>query len=85
MQRSHVAIVTLRAHVPAAETFGLNNEVNMVVGEAGRMQVAVIHWEMMDGSVQDTEGPLSELIKTVRVRKGLASAIPALDVYCDIL
>jgi len=43
------------------------------------------HWEVMNGSPLDKGSKLEELVKNIRIRKGLKPDIPPLDTYYDKL
>ena len=43
------------------------------------------HWAVMNGDASDKNGKLYELVKSIRIRKGLKEDVPDLSVYYDKL
>ncbi|PIL31830.1 hypothetical protein GSI_06534 [Ganoderma sinense ZZ0214-1] len=84
-QRVGTPMFTVKAYLPVMESFGFNGELRSQTGGQAFPQSVLDHWEMMNGSPLEKGSKLEELVKNIRVRKGLKPEIPPLDTYYDKL
>ncbi|KAI9065854.1 eukaryotic translation elongation factor 2 [Trametes sanguinea] len=84
-QRVGTPMFTVKAYLPVMESFGFNGELRAATGGQAFPQSVFDHWELMNGSPLEKGSKLEELVKSIRVRKGLKPEIPPLDTYYDKL
>ncbi|ETW86731.1 hypothetical protein HETIRDRAFT_377315 [Heterobasidion irregulare TC 32-1] len=84
-QRVGTPMFTVKAYLPVMESFGFNGELRAATSGQAFPQCVFDHWELMNGSPLDPGSKLEELVKGIRIRKGLKPDIPALDTYYDKL
>ncbi|KAM5531720.1 hypothetical protein V8D89_014640 [Ganoderma adspersum] len=84
-QRVGTPMFTVKAYLPVMESFGFNGELRSQTGGQAFPQSVLDHWEQMNGSPLEKGSKLEELVKNIRVRKGLKPEIPPLDTYYDKL
>lgn len=84
-QRVGTPMFTVKAYLPVMESFGFNGELRSQTGGQAFPQSVMDHWELMNGSPLDKGSKLEELVRNIRVRKGLKPDIPSLDTYYDKL
>jgi len=84
-QRPGTPMFTIKAYLPVSESFGFNGDLRSATGGQAFPQCVFDHWELMSGSPLDKGGKLEELVRGIRVRKGLKPEIPPLDTYYDKL
>lgn len=82
-QRVGTPMFTVKAYLPVMESFGFNGELRSQTGGQAFPQSVMDHWELMNGSPLDKGSKLEELVRNIRVRKGLKPDIPSLDTYYD--
>jgi elongation factor 2 len=61
----------VKAYIPVAESFGFTAALRSETKGNAVSQWAFDHWEPMIGSVFEKGGKLEELIRKIRIRKGL--------------
>jgi elongation factor 2 len=76
---------TIKAYLPVSESFGFNGDLRGATGGQAFPQCVMDHWELMNGTPIEKGSKLEELVRTIRVRKGLKPEIPTLDTYYDKL
>jgi len=84
-QRPGTPMFTVKAYLPVNESFGFNGELRQATSGQAFPQMVFDHWEQMSGSPLEKSSKLEELVKKIRVRKGLKEEIPSLDTYYDKL
>ncbi|KAI3613532.1 hypothetical protein CBS9595_004365 [Malassezia furfur] len=78
-------MVTVKAYLPVSESFGFNGDLRQATGGQAFPQSVFDHWALMNGIASDKTGKLYELVKSIRIRKGLKEDVPDLSVYYDKL
>ena len=78
-------MVTVKAYLPVNESFGFNGDLRQATGGQAFPQAVFDHWALMNGDASDKSGKLYELVKSIRVRKGLKEDVPDLYDYYDKL
>ena len=71
--------------MPVRESFGFNGDLRQATGGQAFPQSVFDHWAVMNGDASDKNGKLYELVKSIRIRKGLKEDVPDLSVYYDKL
>ncbi|KAG9314173.1 P-loop containing nucleoside triphosphate hydrolase protein [Chiua virens] len=84
-QRPGTPMFTVKAYLPVMESFGFNGDLRSQTAGQAFPQSVFDHWELMNGSPLDKGSKLEELVKNIRIRKGLKPDIPPLDYYYDKL
>ncbi|KAL7284166.1 hypothetical protein ACG7TL_001448 [Trametes sanguinea] len=84
-QRVGTPMFTVKAYLPVMESFGFNGELRAATSGQAFPQSVFDHWELMNGSPLEKGSKLEELVKSIRVRKGLKPEIPPLETYYDKL
>ncbi|CAO1615538.1 unnamed protein product [Parajaminaea phylloscopi] len=84
-QRPGTPMYTVKAYLPVSESFGFNADLRQATGGRAFPQSVFDHWSLMNGISNDKTGKLYDLVKSIRVRKGLKEDTPALDYYYDKL
>lgn len=83
-QRVGTPMFTLKAYLPVNESFGFNSELSKATGGNAFTQCVFDHWAVMNGSPMEKGSKVEDLVRSVRVRKGLK--VCSLDAYfCDPL
>jgi len=78
-------MVTVKAYLPVSESFGFNADLRQATGGQAFPQSVFDHWALMNGVASDKNSKLYELVKSIRIRKGLKEDVPDLNVYYDKL
>ncbi|PKI82412.1 translation elongation factor 2 [Malassezia vespertilionis] len=78
-------MVTVKAYLPVMESFGFNGDLRQATGGQAFPQSVFDHWAVMNGIANDKSGKLYELVKALRIRKGLKEDVPELSAYYDKL
>jgi len=84
-QRVGTPMFTVKAYLPVMESFGFNGDLRQATSGQAFPQSVFDHWEIMNGSPLDKGSKLEEMVKAIRIRKGLKPDIPPLDTYYDKL
>jgi len=84
-QRVGTPMFNVKAYLPVNESFGFNGALRSATAGQAFPQNVFDHWDTMNGSPLDKGGKLEELVKNIRIRKGLKPDIPPLDTYYDKL
>lgn len=79
------SMYTVKAYLPVSESFGFNSDLKEATAGTAFPHSVFDHWDVMNGSPLDKGSTLEELVKGIRVRKGLKPDIPPLDTYYDKL
>jgi elongation factor 2 len=62
---------TVKAYLPVGESFGFNGELRSHTAGQAFPQSVFDHWEQMNGDPLEKGSKMEELVKSIRVRKGL--------------
>ncbi|TFY79365.1 hypothetical protein EWM64_g4650 [Hericium alpestre] len=84
-QRVGMPMFTVKGYLPVNESFGFNGELRSATGGKAFPQCMFDHWELMKGTPIEKGSKLEELVRSIRIRKGLKPEIPSLDTYYDKL
>lgn len=84
-QRVGTPMFNVKAYLPVNESFGFNGALRSATAGQAFPQNVFDHWEVMNGSPLDKGSKIEELVRSVRIRKGLKPEIPSLDTYYDKL
>ncbi|KAI0094191.1 P-loop containing nucleoside triphosphate hydrolase protein [Irpex rosettiformis] len=84
-QKPGTPMFTVKAYLPVAESFGFNGDLRAATSGQAFPQSVFDHYELMNGTPLDKGSKLEELVRSIRVRKGLKPEIPPLDTYYDKL
>ncbi|KAL5536007.1 EFT2_1 [Sanghuangporus sanghuang] len=84
-QRPGTPMFTVKAYLPVNESFGFTADLRSHTQGQAFPQSVFDHWEVMNGSPIEKGSKLEELVRNIRIRKGLKPEIPPLDTYYDKL
>ncbi|THH23089.1 hypothetical protein EUX98_g8088, partial [Antrodiella citrinella] len=84
-QRLGTPMFTIKAYLPVMESFGFNGDLRAATGGQAFPQMVFDHWNLLNGSPLDKGSKIEEIVRNIRIRKGLAPDIPPLDTYYDKL
>ncbi|MCO5565846.1 hypothetical protein L7F22_019521 [Adiantum nelumboides] len=84
-QRPGTPMYTVKAYLPVSESFGFNADLRQATGGQAFPQSVFDHWALMNGDATDKTSKLADLVKSIRVRKGLKDEMPLYDYYYDRL
>jgi elongation factor 2 len=70
-QRIGTPTFTVKAYLPVKESFGFNSDLRQATGGQAFPQSGLDHWELMNGSPLDKGSKLEDMVKAIRIRKGL--------------
>jgi elongation factor 2 len=84
-QRVGTPMFTVKAYLPVNESFGFNSALRSATAGQAFPQNVFDHWDTMNGSPLDKGSKIEELVRNIRIRKGLKPDIPPLDTYYDKL
>jgi elongation factor 2 len=76
---------TVKAYLPVSESFGFNAALRQATGGQAFPQAVFDHWALMNGTSTDKTAKITELVKSIRLRKGLKDEMPGYDYYYDKL
>jgi elongation factor 2 len=80
-QRVGTPMFTVKAYLPAMESFGFNSDLRQATGGQAFPQSVFDHWELMNGTPLDKGSKLEDMVKAIRTRKGLKVQFPSLFEY----
>jgi len=83
--RPGTPIYNVRAFLPVAESFGFTADLRAATGGQAFPQLVFDHWQVYPGDPLTAGTLASDMVLTVRKRKGLKEGIPTLDTYNDKL
>ena len=85
-QRVGTPLFTVKAYLPVMESFGFNADLRAGTGGQAFPQSVFDHWQILPGgSVLNNTTMSYEVVKKMRVRKGLKPDVPGYDNYYDKL
>lgn len=70
-QRPGTPMFTVKAYLPVMESFGFTADLRSHTQGQAFPQSVFDHWELMPGSALDKGSKVEEVIKAIRLRKGL--------------
>jgi elongation factor 2 len=83
--REGTPLLQVKAHLPVAESFGFVAALRQQTSGQAFPQCVFDHWENMQGDAMSAGSKMEELVLTVRKRKNIKVAMPALGDYLDKL
>eukprot|EP01088_Endostelium_zonatum_P020855 TRINITY_DN788_c0_g1_i7.p1 TRINITY_DN788_c0_g1~~TRINITY_DN788_c0_g1_i7.p1 ORF type:complete len:870 (+),score=236.38 TRINITY_DN788_c0_g1_i7:334-2943(+) len=83
--REGSALQTVKGYVPVLESFGLTEALASSTKGKAFTQLAFHHWKVMEEDPLKAGSKASEIVKSVRKRKGLNVNIPSVSDYLDKL
>ncbi len=78
-------LMTIRAHLPVAESFGFNAELKSETSGKAFPQCVFDHWAILDSDPLEVDSKAYKLVCEIRKRKGLKPGLPDLSDYLDKL
>jgi elongation factor 2 len=84
-QRPGTPMMNLRAHLPVLESFGFTADLRSATGGKAFPQCVFDHWEILNGNPTEEGNKVHEIVRGIRVRKGLDPEVPPLDRFLDKL
>ncbi|KAJ1729468.1 translation elongation factor 2 [Coemansia biformis] len=76
--------MTIKAYLPVNESFGFVTELRAGTSGQAFPQSVFDHWSLMNGSALEP-GKVADIVKEIRVRKGMSEQMHGLDHYYDKL
>jgi Elongation factor G C-terminus len=70
-QRPGTPMFTVKAYLPVMESFGFTADLRSHTQGQAFPQSVFDHWELMPGSALDNGSKVEEVVKSIRIRKGL--------------
>ena len=62
---------TVKAYLPVMESFGFNGDLRQATGGQAFPQSVFDHWDIMNGSPLEKGSKIEDMVRAIRVRKGL--------------
>jgi len=84
-QRPGTPMYNVKAYLPVNESFGFTSDLRANTGGQAFPQCVFDHWAIMNGDALEAGSKINQIVKGIRVRKGLKEEIPTLDNYYDKL
>lgn len=85
-QRVGTPLFTIKAYLPVSESFGFNADLRAATSGQAFPQSVFDHWQVLSGgSVYKPESLVGEVVKKMRIRKGLKEGVPDYSNYYDKL
>lgn len=78
-------MMTLKAHLPVAESFGFAEDLRSGTGGRAFPQFVFDHWREVSGDPRSEGSESNAVVRELRRWKGLAEDIPPLDRFLDRL
>ncbi|EFC48983.1 elongation factor 2 [Naegleria gruberi] len=78
-------LVVISGYLPVIESFGWDEKLREESQNQTFSQFRFSHWQVMQDDVYNPQSKANQLIKDVRIRKGLKEEIPLYTDYCDKL
>ncbi|KAL4755604.1 ribosomal protein S5 domain 2-type protein [Aspergillus foveolatus] len=86
MQRYGTRLSTIKAYLPVMESFGFNGALREATCRVAFSQSVFSHWQVLPcDSPLDSTSNTSQIVQTMRKRKGLKVEVPGVDYYYDKL
>ena len=84
-QREGTPMKTLQAHLPVNESFGFNEDLRGATHGQAFPQMVFDHWEIMSGNPMEPDDKSGEVVKAIRIRKGMIPNVQPAEYYTDKL
>jgi elongation factor 2 len=84
-QRIGTPMYTMKAYLPVSESFGFNAALREATGGQAFPQSVFDHWQLMNGTPTEKGSKIEDLVRNIRIRKGLKPEVPTYDQYYDKL
>ncbi len=85
-QRVGTPLFTIKAYLPVSESFGFNADLRAATSGQAFPQSVFDHWQILSGgSVNKPESLVGEVVRKMRIRKGLKEGVPDYTNYYDKL
>eukprot|EP00180_Rhodochaete_pulchella_P001928 Plantae.Rhodophyta-Rhodochaete_pulchella.ctg2905.p2 GENE.Plantae.Rhodophyta-Rhodochaete_pulchella.ctg2905~~Plantae.Rhodophyta-Rhodochaete_pulchella.ctg2905.p2 ORF type:complete len:231 (+),score=43.73 Plantae.Rhodophyta-Rhodochaete_pulchella.ctg2905:37-693(+) len=84
-QRPGTPLFNVKAYLPVQESFGFTADLRSATSGQAFPQCVFDHWQLMTGDPLDPTDKVAELVKSIRLRKGIKENIPGLDNFFDRL
>lgn len=78
-------MITIKAHLPVAESFGFTTYLRDETQGRAQPMTAFSHWEILDSDPLEEGSEANEIVKQIRLRKGMDPSIPTADRFRDRL
>lgn len=78
-------LMQIKAYLPVAESFGFNALLRAQTSGKAFPQCVFHHWEMLAGSVEDQRSMTAEVVRAVRLRKGMPAEVAPIEQLVDRL
>ena len=75
----------LQAHLPVNESFGFNEDLRGATHGQAFPQMVFDHWEIMSGNSMQPDDKSGEVVKGIRIRKGMVPNVQPAEYYTDKL
>nr|UXY87190.1 elongation factor EF-2 [Cryptomonas sp.] len=82
-QRPGTPTFNIKAFLPVQESFGFTADLRAATSGQAFPQCVFDHWQVVQGDPLDKKDKNSDLVKSIRKRKGLKEDIPGLDNFFD--
>ncbi|KAK7757724.1 translation elongation factor 2 [Diatrype stigma] len=85
-QRPGTPLFTIKAYLPAMESFGFNADLRQATSGQAFPQMVFDHWQVLPGgSALDPTSLVGKIVTTMRKRKGIKVEVPGYENYYDKL
>jgi len=84
-QRFGTPIFNIKAYLPVQESFGFTADLRAATSGQAFPQCVFDHWQIIQGDPLEKTDKTSDLVSSIRKRKGLKEEIPGVENYYDKL
>mmetsp|Transcript_3612 Transcript_3612/g.7448 ORF Transcript_3612/g.7448 Transcript_3612/m.7448 type:complete len:849 (-) Transcript_3612:438-2984(-) len=84
-KRTGTPIFNVKAYLPVQESFGFTADLRAATSGQAFPQCMFDHWQMIQGDPLNTSDKVSDLVKSIRKRKGLKEDVPGIENFFDKL
>jgi len=85
IQRPGTPLLTVKAHLPVAESFGFTSDLRASTAGQAFPQCVFDHWKILTANPLENDSKAKEIVTKIRLRKGLEEEVPSLDKFLDKL
>ena len=78
-------LMQVKAYLPVAESFGFNALLRAQTSGKAFPQCVFHHWEPLPGDVDDARSMTAEVVRAIRLRKGMQAEVPPVEQLADRL
>jgi elongation factor 2 len=82
---SGTPLMQIKAYLPVAESFGFNAQLRANTSGKAFPQCVFHHWEVLTGDLTDPRSKTAEVVRAIRVRKGMQAEVAPIDQLVDKL